>query len=394
MSALPSDLKELLRQLGNPDWKRREEATRRLREHLLRDPDLVERFSPLPMDLEVQWRLREAFADPVLRERIFGNHLAKGRIQVKCSAELSAPQGREALDPVSSALSADGRYVAVACKKIEDGGNVRPGRLLIWDLQGSCRLTCQSDQVVREGLGLCPTLAFDPNSTRCGVAWGEQVSGYDPGSGKLRGRTCSPSGIWALAFDAQGQRLAAATMDGGIVVHDARTDKILSAFNFGKGDLGGFPTSIVFSSDGKRLAACSRGGALCLLDLETGKAEPLTVRAPGQPVALVFDADRLFVAGIDGQAAYVLDAFTGKEIFRAEENGSGICSLALSAGGQILLTGATNGALRLWDVPSRSQFPISSPMKSVRTVALSRDLGHGVAVDAGGKVFLFSLRPE
>jgi WD40 repeat protein/tRNA A-37 threonylcarbamoyl transferase component Bud32 len=170
----------------------------------------------------------------------------------------------------------------------------------------------------------------------------------------------------ALAADAR--RLSTIASDGTVRVWETSTGQLTFS---GPGASPG-PGSIAFSPDGDHLVVAENEQAT-IFD-STGK--PATVfRGHGTAVTAVnFNNDGRFVvsAGADGMAR-VWDAATGREQ-HSTRVGPGIQKIAVTADGQRVILGASNGAVALWHPDMRRLIPVFPGYGDAAwPAALSRD---------------------
>jgi hypothetical protein len=199
---------------------------------------------------------------------------------------------------------------------------------------------------------------------------------WDAATGKeLRRWDGFRSEVTAVAFAPDGKRLAcvSADWDNRIFVHDLGSGKKIAEC---VGPQGWVSTpafkSIAFSPDGKILASAGTWRhTLDLWDPATGKHLRDVTAAPGRGAhAVAFGPDgRMPASANDTDNKVVLwDRPTGEPRAYAVTPGAGVSALAFAADGRTLVTGGTDGSVRVWDVAGqppdrRARLDTSSPEK-------------------------------
>jgi WD40 repeat protein len=175
---------------------------------------------------------------------------------------LSVPQGaiQQTIDVAgrqftASAISADGRLIAAG----DFAGNYN-----VWDTSsGTVRISLKSPYYPS-------AMAFTADGTRLAMApVGEPVQIYDMGSGKklleLRRVT---GGTAAISFSRDGRRIATADADTVVRIYDASTGALLSA----NAEYLLEPLSAVFSADGSQVITGGGDKVVVWHDAQSGKS--------------------------------------------------------------------------------------------------------------------------
>jgi RNA polymerase sigma factor (sigma-70 family) len=242
--------------------------------------------------------------------------------------------------------------------------------------------------------GAAVGVAFSPDGKTLAAASAGKAGAlvlWDAVTGKERWRSSVRvgGGGGAVAFSADGKRVAAGIADGGIWVFDVETGKAL----FITAGLGaGETAAAAFSPDGRLLAVGNGGGAVHLVD-QAGRAVRRWT-GKGTVTALVFLPGGLKVAGADGgRAVRILDLTTGKEevAFGGQD---AVRALALTANGKRVATAGASGAVRLWDASAGRQERRFSALGGVNALAFSPDGKWLATAGASGAVLWDQTRDE
>ena len=198
--------------------------------------------------------------------------------------------------PRSLAWSADGRFLAAGCGKKDVG---------LWD--------AQTGQLVRllEGghENRAEAVSFSPDSTvLASLCIGDVLCLWDVASGEQLARVERPGMVdrqRALPFTPDGTAVAVGTADGGILLFESPSGRLLREFE----PHATFPEASVFSGDSKLFAAGDWDGLIAVWDVETGR----------------------LVRTLSGHRDHVT-------------------SVAFAPGDGLLASASADGTVRLWDV--------------------------------------------
>jgi WD40 repeat protein len=151
-----------------------------------------------------------------------------------------------------------------------------------------------------------------------------------------------------VAFSADAQMLAAAYVDGTILVWDLETGQRRSSLA-GKAAVGG----LVFSPDGRKLAVAA-GNRVILWNLERGDTIYSFGEHAGAVSCLVFSPDgrRLFTGSAD-QTVKVIEPGRGQHLLTLDDHKAAVTRLTISPDGQRLVSADAAGAVHVWQAAPR-----------------------------------------
>jgi WD40 repeat protein len=199
-------------------------------------------------------------------------------------------------DSRCSALSADGRYLALTDKQ---------NKIYLWDLN-------------------------DPKEE-------PQTTWYG-----------GPADIYSVAFQpGKRLRLATGSRDGGVCLWDAAEKKKLWSTNDHKGVV----TRVAFSPDGHRLATASGDKTICLRDAANGRCIATLKGHSGYVSCVAYSPDgrRIASCAYDGTVK-LWDAASGQEVLSLRDHASYATCVAFSPGdGTYLASCGGDGTVRLWE---------------------------------------------
>ncbi|KAL8894069.1 MAG: hypothetical protein Q9192_004644 [Flavoplaca navasiana] len=157
--------------------------------------------------------------------------------------------------------------------------------------------------------------------------------------------------IWAIALSAEGQYLAATSVDGRINVWDNMGGcKKIREFETKES----FGMAIDLSADGRYTASGHENGGVYIFNNDTGRllhSLPGLIKAVR---AVAFSpAGSLLAAAGDARVIALYDVAAGEQLANLSGHGAWIFSLDWSDTGEFLLSGAYDGKAKVWSIERR-----------------------------------------
>jgi WD40 repeat protein len=310
----------------------------------------------------------------------------------------------------SLTFSRDGKFL------LSDGWD---GTILVTDPVRGVVLRRFGDGVEGGGEGRIrvTAMALSPDGTVVAAGGHEDISLWDPATGKRLRRLGPTALVHALAFSPDGKWLAAAERGRARLWDLAKGEELrigqghrqwLNAVAFSRdgktiatgGDdrtailwhaVSGAPlrtlrheqevVRVAFSPDGKFLTTACRDAIVRLWGTATGRVEKQLCVPEGPVLGLAFSPDGKILAVAGGRGAISLwDVATQTELRRLSGHQNWVGTLVFSGTGKELISGSADNTVRLWDVASGNEIRrLTDPDKMVESVAVSPD-GTTVAV--------------
>lgn len=213
--------------------------------------------------------------------------------------------------------------------------------------------------------GTVNSVAFSPDGTTLASGSADHTGKlWDVKTGKeiatFMGHT---DGVGSVAYSPDGKTLATGSDDQTIKLWDVKTGKESATIKIPAG-----MCPVVFSPDGKTLAtggantvgtwAAGERNALRRWDVKTGKELATLEEVWGTySVAYSPDGKTLALGGVGG--VLVLDAATGKELFRLDGDQMSLVALAYSLDGKLLASAGKDRTIKVWDMqPLNTENPV------------------------------------
>ena len=259
---------------------------------------------------------------------------------------------------LSVAFSPDGRHLAAGTDE---------GRVRLWDAEGGAEI---GD--LRGHEGPVWALAFAPDGARIASGGRDRRVLVRDRDGREAWRADVEGVITALSISPDGERLAAALSSAAVEVWRLADGAPITRY----ADLDDAAWSVDFSPDGSRLLVASADGSVRVLG------------AAYEVVAELFLPDeRLWTAAFSPDGKHIALGGTGKRAYRwtpgsdappmsLPAHGGWVDAVAFSPDGELLVTGAADGAVRLFDVRDLSAGGRRSPGPSVSVAAFGSSGRH------------------
>ncbi|KAL1876988.1 Ski complex subunit Rec14 [Diaporthe australafricana] len=159
---------------------------------------------------------------------------------------------------------------------------------------------------------------------------------------------------WAVALSCDENYMACTTQDGKVHVWDLQSRSVVQTYETGGSGNGSFGLSVGLSSNGRLTASGHQNGSVYVFNNDAGhlKYSLSGLAKPVRAVAFSPGNTRLAAAGDAGIIA-IYDVTTGEHVGILNSGGTSsawITSLDWSDTGEYLLSGSTDGKVRVWSI--------------------------------------------
>jgi hypothetical protein len=223
-------------------------------------------------------------------------------------------------------------------------------------------------------------VAFTADGQRLATgSWDKSVKLWDVASGdnlstiggKMSGKL---NGVQALAFSHDGRWLAAEDASNNITVWNAETGAKVREIASDKPALDeSWVYSIAFSPDSRWLVFGVDSKTVRLLDLKTGLAVRDLVGPPKAVIYVAFSPNGRWIAtGGDSRSIVIWDAMTGKVSRTLKGHKKDVYAVAFSPNGKLLASASKDKTVRIWDMASGQEvFTLTGHQGWVTSLAFS-----------------------
>jgi WD40 repeat protein len=327
-------------------------------------------------------------ADPVT-----ASLLAAAAWQIDPTAQARASMLDVLAQPDHGAVSAGNDFLAIGPTGVEfspDGKTLAitggPGQVRLWDLTTHTQIALPSRYSVA-------AVAFSPDGKTLAIeAYGVRL--WDLTTHHKIGASFGPLTTYAMAFTPDGKTLATEDPDGKVRLWDVATTGTQIGSPFGDR-----VDAMAVSPDGKEMVTAGDDGKARLWDLKSHHqlGVPLTIgpRIPGSggpgsgQQAVAFSPNGKILATASGLGAVRLwDLATRTQIGGPLEDKAGVSLVTFSPDGKMLATAGGGIPARLWDLATRTQIGVALG-STVLAMAFSPD-GKTMAI-VGNTVHLWDL---
>jgi putative methionine-R-sulfoxide reductase with GAF domain len=235
------------------------------------------------------------------------------------------------------------------------------------------------DRTLNGHSGWVTAVAFSADGQRLASAsWDQTVKFWDVPTGQELGTVAGKiKEVQALTFSRDGRWLATENSSNTVTLWDATDGREIRTLPGNKpGVLGNsWVYSIAFSPDGHWLASGLDDKTVRLWDVTTGRAGRDLTALRRSVIYIAFSPDgRWLASGGDDKTIRIWDVSTGQEIRRLSGHKKNIYSVAFSPNGRWLASGSADKSVRLWEVATgREVHTLTGHRNVVTSLAFAPD---------------------
>ncbi|EKQ67200.1 WD40 repeat-containing protein [Leptolyngbyaceae cyanobacterium JSC-12] len=254
--------------------------------------------------------------------------------------------------------------------------------------------------------GLIKSLQFSADGTQLLVAEAQTVMVLQVPTNRPQRLLSKIGFVESAVLSPDAQWIAIANPQGEIRLWHTQTGKLLQTITeSSQNSSKPFPLvapSLMFSPDGQRLAALSANGRVVVKNLQSGmewtvgqSADNLPGKAERQRGAIAFtpDSQQIIIAGHPApHNAAIRDAATGRELGSLKGHTGTITAIQPSQDGSLIATVSADGTMRLWTTTLGGELPsLDLPNVAIQSTSFQPDNGL-LALGSDGSFRRWQLR--
>ncbi|MFH0946537.1 MAG: serine/threonine-protein kinase [Planctomycetota bacterium] len=200
------------------------------------------------------------------------------------------------------------------------------------------------------------------------------------------------SRVYSVAFSPDGKRLASASWDKTVRIHDLETGACRKTLTSHEDRV----YSVRFSPDGRHLLSASWDHTVRLFRSDTLEEVRVFTGHTDRVYCAVFSPDGSRVVSVSAdRSARCFDPFSGREVWTAGSHGDEVYCVAYSPDGRQVATAGADTVVRLFDAETgelRGKFEVH--LEKVSSIAFCPEGGRLASASSDGTVRLFDLEQK